>query len=385
MNKLEVMDNRENEANPLPRRWVGCDIEEEYFGDDRKLSKQARKFASSKDRSKYKKTDRDRIQKQSMRKERKNLLQGRVLSIVTEGAIVDYQGEKFTCSLRGILKKERGQHKNLITVGDFVLFEKRSFNEGSIAQVEPRHSILSRADNLSRRKEQIIAANIDQVLITVSVVEPPLKTSLIDRYIIAAQKGNMVPLILINKIDLFEEESDLVKTQKEIFDEVVRAYTQVGINVIPLSAATEEGIDTLKEVMKDKASVFSGQSGVGKSSLINAVTGMDLAVGDIVEKTKKGAHTTSTTNLLHLDFGGWCIDTPGIKSFGVWDLKKEEVEHYFSEIFEYGRGCKFPDCTHTHEAGCAVQLALEKEQISPLRYDSYIALMESVAEAHLRR
>jgi ribosome biogenesis GTPase len=261
--------------------------------------------------------------------------------------------------------------------------------EGLIAHVEPRKSILSRADNLSRRKEQLIAANIDQVLITVSVVEPQIKPSLIDRYIIAAHKGNMDPIVIVNKIDLLETEKSenqvLVETERILFEELCTAYASVQIPVIAVSTLTGDGLDDLRAIMKDKASVFSGQSGVGKSSLINAITGLNLETRDIVEKTRKGAHTTTTAKLLPLEFGGWCIDTPGIKSFGVWDLKKDEIEAYFSEIHAHGRGCRYPDCSHLHESGCAVRLALEKEQISPMRYESYVALIDSVSQEHLRR
>ena len=137
--------------------------------------------------------------------------------------------------------------------------------------------------------------------------------------------------------------------------------------------------------MKDKVSVFSGQSGVGKSSLINAVAGYDLLVGDIVDKTQKGAHTTTSTKLLPLSFGGWCVDTPGIKSFGVWQLDKDEVEHYFDEIFSCGHACKYPDCSHTGEEGCAVANAVEKGEISSLRYSSYCALLDSLQDQHRRR
>jgi ribosome biogenesis GTPase len=137
--------------------------------------------------------------------------------------------------------------------------------------------------------------------------------------------------------------------------------------------------------MQGKTSVFSGQSGVGKSSLINRMTGLDLRVGVTVDRTKKGSHTTSITQLIPLEFGGWCVDTPGIKSFGVWDLEKDEVEGYFPEIHDCGLNCKFPDCTHTHEEDCAVQQAVEEERISFIRFFSYQALMESVKEKHVRR
>lgn len=313
-------------------------------------------------------------------------LRGRVLSIVPEGILVDHEGTQTACTLRGLLKKEKSQFKNLVTVGDFVQFQKLTATEGIINQIEPRFSVLSRADNITRRKEQLIAANIDQVLITASVVEPQLKPALIDRYIIAAHKGKMTPIIVINKIDLLEAtESEDVLHENELYEEAIRAYASADIRVIPVSASTGEGIDALKEAMKDKASVFSGQSGTGKSSLINMVTGLNLNVGDVVGRTKKGAHTTTTARLVPLSFGGWCIDTPGIKSFGIWDLQKDEIEEYFNEIFEHGKGCKFPDCTHTHEAGCAVHLAVEKGQISMLRYESFITLMATVTQKYLRR
>jgi ribosome biogenesis GTPase len=247
---------------------------------------------------------------------------------------------------------------------------------------------LSRADNLSRRKEQVIAANIDQVLITVSVVDPPIKPPLVDRYIIAARKGGMEPVIVLNKIDLLKSETKdpiLVAVENEIYEEFLVAYAQADIPIVSVSVETGEGLERLREVMKGKASVFSGQSGVGKSSLINAITGLDLRVGETVEKTKKGSHTTTTAQLVPLEFGGWCIDTPGIKSFGVWDLKKEEIEKYFSEIHAIGLKCKFLDCTHTHEAQCAVIEALEQEEIPPMRYESYQALIDSLSEKHVRR
>jgi len=375
------------------KRWVGCDVEAEYLGEDRKHGKMQRKIALAKDRSKYKKTDRDQLEKQEKRlrdseTDPENLLKGRVLSIKPQEILVDHENDNIVCQLRGVLKKEKSQHKNLVTVGDFVFFEKNADGTGSIVRVAPRHSVLSRADNLSRRKEQLIAANIDQVIITTSVVLPPIKSSLVDRYVIATQKGGMSPVIVVNKIDLLNDQSVdpiLRETEQEIYSEFIAAYEKVGIPVIAASIVTGEGIEKLKAIMKDKASVFSGQSGVGKSSLINSATGLDLKTGNIVEKTKKGAHTTTTANLMRLSFGGWCIDTPGIKSFGLWDLKKEDIEPYFDEIHLCGRNCKYPDCSHMLEKGCAVIEAVEKGEISALRYQSYIFLMDSISKEHLRR
>lgn len=377
-----------DDAESLPKRWVKCDIEEEYFGDDRKLSKKERKSASAKDRSKYKKTDRGKLQKQvnPPKSSNKDFLEGRVLSIVPEGIMVEHGQTVISCALRGVLKKDKSQFKNLVTVGDIVQFELINPMEGQISFVKPRRSILSRADNLSRRKEQLIAANIDQVLVTASVVSPPLKFALLDRYIIAARKGNMEPVVVINKIDLLENQDDpLVVQEKQMLEELIQAYQAVNIPVISISTVNDKGIEQLKNYMKDKASVFSGQSGVGKSSLINAITGLDLETKLIVEKTQKGSHTTTTARLIPLQFGGWCIDTPGIKSFGIWDLSKDEVEQYFSEIYTEGHQCRYPDCAHIHETDCAVQKAVEEGKISILRYSSYLSLIESISQEHLRR
>lgn len=370
-------------------RWVGCPTEVEYFGEERKVGKQQRKIATAKDRSKYKKTDQAKQQQATSDKfVADNLSKGRVLAATSEGFIVEGDGKTYACTLRGILKKEKGRSKNLVAVGDIVFFEILSPTVGMIAHVEPRKTLLSRADNLSRRKQQLIAANIDQVIITASVVIPRLKAPLIDRYVIAACKGGLAPLIVINKIDLLDDPTvdEVVRQEeKDLCEHLVEAYRDAGIPLFLLSSTTRDGLPELLLAMQGKASVISGQSGVGKSSLINAIIGASLKVGDMVGKTGKGSHTTTAACLLPLENGGWCIDTPGIKSFGVWDLKKEEVESYFSEIHACGRRCHFPDCIHLHESGCAVLEAVEKGEISIVRYQSYHALLDSVSQAHQRR
>lgn len=378
------------ENNERPNRWVKCDIEKQYFGEERKSNKAARKYASASDRSKYKKTDKKKLSNQpkEFKGDRNDFKQGRVISITSGGIIVNIDNIIYICQLRGSLKKERTQFKNLVTVGDHVLIEPTGDGEGAIAYVEPRRTVLSRAENLSRRKEQLIASNIDQVIITASVVSPPLKSSLIDRYIIAAQKGGMEPIILINKIDLLESpdvDPSLSESEQNLYQEVLKAYQKANIRIIGVSSQTGEGLDTLRNTMQNKTSVFSGQSGVGKSSLINEITGGSLRIGDMVKKTNKGSHTTTVANLVQLESGGWCIDTPGIKSFGVWDLDKDELEQYFPEIFTCGHQCRFPDCSHVHEEGCAVHDAVEKGEISILRYESYVMLMHSMSENHSRR
>lgn len=348
----------------------------DFLGDNRKERKAARKLASRKDRSKFKKTnlekrERHLKEKAEVKLSKKSLKKGRVLAIVPEGILIESDHEEFLCVLGGVLKKEYSRAKNLIAVGDFVLFEQ---DKKMIAAIEERYSVLSRQDHLRRRQKQLLAANIDQVLITVSVVMPPLKPPLIDRYIIASYKGNMSPVIVVNKIDLLP--SDLA--EKKLFEDLTATYNALGIPWIGVSVITGEGLKELKTLMTQKASVFSGQSGVGKSSLINAMTGLDLSIGDLAKKTLKGSHTTSSAQLIRLPFGGWCIDTPGIRSLGVWELNREDLDHYFPEIYSLGRACKFPNCTHSHEPDCKVRQAVLEGTLSQLRYESFVKLLYEI-------
>jgi ribosome biogenesis GTPase / thiamine phosphate phosphatase len=378
----------------MPKNDEIYHLEEDFFTRDRKMHRKDRKLASSKDRSKYKKSDQDQLKKHALLRDEipmdESLERGRVLAIAPEGIIVDHSGQELLCSLKGSLKQERNRAKNLIAVGDFVRFENKGNDQGTIVFIEERHSILSRADNLSRNKEQLIAVNIDQVLIACSVVQPMLKPPLVDRYIIASIKGNMKPIIVVNKIDLFDHPPETVseidlEVEKEIYAQFLQSYAVLDIPVISVSSSTGQGIDLLRAVMQGKTSVFSGQSGVGKSSLINLVTGTTMRTGSVVQKTGKGSHTTTTTHLVPLECGGFCIDTPGIRSFGVWDLKKEEVVDFFPEIVALSPHCRYPDCSHMTEPDCAVQKALEEEKISALRFESYCALMASVSQQHRLR
>ena len=368
--------------------------EEDFHAKDRKMHRKERKEASQKDRSKYKKSDQDQKKKLALDslplEKDETLSKGLVLAVTSEGIAVTCENHIYLCSLKGNLKQEKSRNKNLIVVGDEVLFTPQNQTEGVIAQIEKRHSILSRADNLSRRKQQLIAVNINQVLIASSVLLPPIKPYLIDRYIIAAKKGNLTPIIVINKIDLLdtppkEVPAEEVEKEKRLYEELLVIYRDLQIPVYPVSAKTGQGIEELKKAMQNTTSVFSGQSGVGKSSLINLVVGTDLPIGNIVEKTSKGSHTTSTAHLLPLATGGFCIDTPGIKSFGIWDLEKKEIQEHFPEIYYYSQNCKFPDCRHMHEPGCAVIKAVEENLISSLRFASYSALIEDLSKEHQHR
>lgn len=366
-------------------------FEEEFHDKERKKYKKERKHLERTDRSKYKKTDSDkkRAPKDLSTEENLSLKKGRVLAITPEGIVVSNEHIFYTCVLKGALKKEVTLLKNLIAVGDFVQFFERDKNEGTIVRIEKRRSILSRAHNISRQKEQLIAVNIDQVLITASVVHPPLKLHLIDRYIIAAKKGNMEPVILVNKIDLLKEPppgvtDETVMKENALYKKMLKAYRKLKIPIIAVSVKTGVGIKALKKAMKGRASVFSGQSGVGKTSLINVTVGSELPIGP-VQKKGKGVHTTTVAHLIPIDGEGFCIDTPGIRSFGLWDLKPEEVKNYFAEISQHAKGCKYPNCSHLIEPECAVRKAVKKRQISDLRFESYCALMDSLITKHLQR
>lgn len=367
-------------------------LEDDFFFSNKREMKKLRKIQSSKDRSKYKKTNQkkqDALLKQELDslKQSKHLKEGFVVAVTSQGFCVFYGNKQFTCSLRGALKKEKRKQKNLIIVGDNVLFEAIDDQEGMIYWVKERKSILSRADNLNRKQEQLIAANVDQVIITASVVSPTLKPHLIDRYIIASRKGNMQAVVVINKIDLLEDKSQSIEVQeeKELFEKIKTLYQSIGISIFTLSIHHPQSLEALSHILKGKTSVFSGQSGVGKSSLINAVTGLELKTGENVKKTKKGSHTTSSAQLLSLPQGGWCIDTPGIKSFGLWNIKKEELEKYYDEIYKVSHYCKFPNCSHQQEPDCAVIQAVDEGVIFQLRFQSYQHLMLSLKQKHLNR
>jgi ribosome biogenesis GTPase / thiamine phosphate phosphatase len=356
-------------------------FEEEFHSRDKKLHRKERKHASSSDRSKYKKSDRDQLKKAEPTAIPEGNVQGRVLAITAEGILVDFQDQLYSCSLKGALKQEKTRQVNLVAVGDLVWFMPSGSSEGVICSIEERKSILSRPDPISQKREKLIAVNIDQVLITASVMLPPLKPPLIDRYVIAAMKGNMKPLVVINKIDLLAHPPDqcdaaFIEEERRLWAEFLEAYQHLPI--FPVSTVTHEGIEVLKEAMHGKTSVFSGQSGVGKSSLINALIGSSLKVGEIVEKTKKGSHTTTTALLLPLEGGGFCVDTPGIKSFGLWEATRQDIQNAFSEILAVAQDCKFPDCSHREEPECAVKGAVESGKISRLRFASYSALIESL-------
>jgi len=244
--------------------------------------------------------------------------------------------------------------------GDVVLFRPKGDEEGVIERVEPRHGVLARR---THGREHIVAANVDQVAIVVSADQPPLKPGLIDRFLISAEKGGLRPLVCINKIDLVDV---------QWLQPIVGLYAQLGCDVVLTSATTGWGLDRLRWLLRGRQTVFAGQSGVGKSSLLNAIQpGLQLKVGEVSAWSGKGRHTTRRAELLPLDFGGWVVDTPGIRQLELWDVVPEEVEGFFVEFRPFVPKCKFPDCMHTHEIQCGVKQAVQLGLISQLRYESY--------------
>jgi ribosome biogenesis GTPase / thiamine phosphate phosphatase len=361
--------------------------EHDYFKSDSKEERRERKRRSLKDRSQQKLSNQKQIEmlkkiSDEKTREKKDFLLGRVLTISKDSILVDCKGEILQCTLRGSLKKKVKTTKNIVTVGDLVHVEREDALYGTIALITERKSVLERGETLIHRQKQILAANVDQLFITCSIVAPPLKPALIDRYIIAAKKGNITPFILINKIDLLNSSLE----EQKLLEEVIEIYAREGVHVITTTIYEEKGLETLKNALKDKVSLLSGQSGVGKTSLLNALTGTTRKVKATVERTKKGSHTTTQAELLPLPFGGFCVDTPGIKSFALFDISADDVVAYFSSIYSsIANHCHFPNCTHLAEPHCAIKEALSEHAFSKLRYENYKALMESLLKEHKRR
>lgn len=342
------------------------DYEEAFHDKDKKQWRKERRHAQETDRSKFKKTDQE---KKGVEEIDPSWERGRVVAITGEGVWVDSKEGRILCSLKGLFKKEKQEKKNLIAVGDFVRFT----SEHSIVHIEDRYSFLARTD-ISGKKEQLIAVNVDQAIIAISVVTPPLKPALVDRYLIAAKKGNIHPIVVVNKIDLLDEATEEERTR---YREFLTVYEKLGIPILSISSTKSIGLEALRSLLKDKVTVFAGQSGVGKSSLINVTYELHLKIGNLAHKTSKGTHTTTTAQLLPLPGGGYCVDTPGVRSFGVWKLQKEEVSNHFHDFLHFR--CKYPDCQHIVEPDCGVLQALEKGLISKLRYESYRTLLDEAA------
>ncbi|MBY0522721.1 MAG: ribosome small subunit-dependent GTPase A [Gemmataceae bacterium] len=293
-------------------------------------------------------------------------LPGRVLRVHGLQSVVEVaDGRQFRCVVRRVLRTMNTDERNVVTTGDRVWFLPTQEDEGVIERVEPRHGLLTRA---SRQREHVLVANVDQVVIVMSLVEPDLKPHLIDRYLVSAAQGRIAPIICLNKSDLVDPVP---------YQTLIGLYNQLGIPALLTSAATGVGIDRLRHWLRGRQTVFSGQSGVGKSSLLNVIQPeLALRVREVSETNQKGKHTTTTAELIRLDFGGWVVDTPGIRQFELWNIMPEEVEGFFPEFRPFVPLCGYPDCTHTHEDRCAIKRAVDRRQISASRYLSYLGMFE---------
>lgn len=292
-------------------------------------------------------------------------LPGRVLRVQGLHSIVEApDGRNWSCATRRLLKTLSTDQRHVVAAGDRVMFRPVG-DEGIIERIEPRRGILSRT---SKGRQHVVVANVDQMLIVASAAEPELKPHLIDRYLVTAERNRIRPLICINKIDLVD---------RGAIQATLGVYGQMGYEVLQLSAATGMNVDRLRAALTGRESVVAGQSGVGKSSLLNAIDPqLKLKTREVSRENEKGKHTTTTAVLLPLACGGYVVDTPGIRQFQLWDVLPAEVAGYFRDIRPLVDLCQYPDCTHTHEADCAVKDAVADGRLDGRRYESYCHLLE---------
>ena len=317
--------------------------------------------------------------------------QGVVFKKLQGHYFVDAHGQEIVCSLPSRLRKElvrptsaewsagprrvqavrRIQAMDPVAVGDRVRVEDMGDGTGRIVEVLPRRSKIMRDAAGSREVEQTIAANVDQVVPIIAAAEPLPRWRLLDRYLVSAELNEVPALICITKMDLADREQ--IEAAKDL-------YAQIGYPVLLTSAETGEGINQFKEAMRDKVSVLMGMSGVGKTTLLNTLQpDLGLRVGGISQATGKGRHTTTHQEMFPLEIGGYVIDTPGMKVFGLWEVEPEDLAGLYVEMFPYVGQCQFRlDCTHTHEPGCAIKEAVEAGQINRLRYDNYVAIRQEL-------
>lgn len=295
----------------------------------------------------------------------------------------DNGGEPVVCRIRGRLKQDR-QRTDIAAVGDRVTFTVNPDGTGLIQAVAERTSALSRtraagsdSRSLETDREQVLVANPDQVVFVFSVRNPVFSPRKLDRFLVVAEMNQLPAIICANKVDLVDPAEA---------GEAFRIYETIGYPVIHTSTLTGEGIDELRERLRGRISVLAGSSGVGKSSLLNAVQeGLGLRVKEVSDATGKGMHTTRHVELIPLDIGGYVADTPGIRSLALFDLEPGELDAYYREIAPLVAQCQFSDCTHTHEPGCAVSAAVQDGRVSPERYDSYLRLREEMQELEDKR
>ena len=286
-------------------------------------------------------------------------------------------GTSLPCRIIGKFKLTGMKLTNPVAVGDQVDFEVEAEEEetGTIKKIYPRKNYVARRSPRNRHNLHLMASNIDQAIIIMTIVQPNLKQGFIDRFLLLTEPQNIPAYIVFNKSDLYSE-ADL-----EVYQILKDIYESIGYGVLLTSALNNEGIDELSAALKDKSSLISGQSGVGKSTLINAIQpGLGLRTEEISDYSGKGQHTTTFAEMFALNFGGFIIDSPGLKVLGFNDLEPMDVAHNFREIFKASAGCKFSDCTHRNEPKCAVKDSVNDGSISELRYVNYITIIEEIED-----
>ena len=281
--------------------------------------------------------------------------------------------------IKGNFRLKGIRSTNPVAVGDRVGLVRNQEGTAFINEIEDRRNyIIRKSPNLSKQSH-IIAANVDQAVLIVTVNYPVTSTTFIDRFLASAEAYRVPVLLVFNKTDLLDE--DDLRLQQMMCD----LYENIGYTCLQVSATTGQGIDGLQTLIRDKVSVFSGNSGVGKSTLLNQlIPGVCLRTAEISEAHHLGTHTTTFSEMFRLPQGGWAIDTPGIKGFGTFDMEPQEICGYFREIFHFSKDCHFGNCTHTHEPGCAVLRALEDHLIAQSRYISYVGMLNDKEESKYR-
>ena len=288
-------------------------------------------------------------------------LSGRVIKVHGLSSTVRTgDGREFECSTRGLLKSLATDLQNVVVTGDIVTIRPGGENQAVILRVDSRRTVICRT---SRKRQQILVANVDQIAIVASAAEPVLKPNLIDRILVSAESTGLRPIICINKIDLVDPAE---------LQPAIGVWAQLGYQVVLLSVERGWNVDRLRQLLVGRDSVVTGQSGVGKSSLLNAIEpGLDLKVSAVSDESQKGRHTTTFSQLIPLSGGGHIVDTPGIRQFQLWDVIPAEVGGFFRDLRPYVSDCQFPDCTHTHEQQCAVKAAVAMFKLDVRRYESY--------------
>lgn len=299
-------------------------------------------------------------------------MRGRVIQSTGSWYQVETQeGIIYSAKLRGRFKIQGIKSTNPIAVGDWVIFEWDENREtASITGIEDRNNyIVRRSVNLSKQSH-IIASNIDQALVVVTLSHPRTSTGFIDRFLVSCEAYHINAVLVFNKIDIYN------KNEKVQLKKLIELYENIGYQCIEVSALEKTNLDVLKQIMTSKVSLLAGHSGVGKSALINAIdTSKDIRIGEISDMHQKGKHTTTFAQMHKLSFDAHIIDSPGIKEFGLFDFDKADLSHYFPDMREYMHKCKFSNCTHVHEPGCAVKQAIANDEIAESRYTNYLNML----------